>query len=91
MTLENRYTMSQPEKIHSNMFAIFCIAASFLPDIVYFGKKKNVIGEMIKPCQHVEIGSVQWYEVCPKSVELFLSKTLLISMLIIKIQQSNVN
>lgn len=39
MTLEIRYTVSQPEKIHTNMFAIFRIAASFLPDIAYFGKR----------------------------------------------------
>lgn len=39
MTLEIRYAVSQPEKIYRNMFAIFRIAASFLPDIVYFDKR----------------------------------------------------
>ena len=33
------YTVPQPEKIYNNMFAVFQIAASFLPDVVYFGKR----------------------------------------------------
>lgn len=32
-------TATVPEKIHNNMFAIFQIVASFLPDVVYFGKR----------------------------------------------------
>lgn len=39
MILEIIYTVPQPEKICNNMFAIFQIAASFLPDVVYFGKR----------------------------------------------------
>lgn len=63
------------------MFAIFQIAASFLPDDVYFGKK-DVIRAMIRPCQHEEIRSVQWYEVYPELVKLFLSKTLFVSVFV---------
>lgn len=38
MTLETMYAVSQPEKICNNMFAIFQIAAPFLPD-VYFDRR----------------------------------------------------
>lgn len=40
MILEILYMVPQPEKICNNVFAFFQIAASLLPDVVCFGKRR---------------------------------------------------
>lgn len=77
MTLEIMYTVSQPEKICNNVchFSDCCLLSSWC--CLFW--QKDVIRTMIRPCQHEEIRSVQWYEVYPELVKLFLSKPLFLS------------